>query len=128
MIHFCPECWKEIGEDRAICPHCGAGQLTLSSESFVRKLRRALLHPEPETPVRAAYILGQLRAEEAIPDLALVARTCGDPYIVVACATALGEIGTPEADTELEKLAQLKQQPMIVRDVIRKALRRVDNE
>lgn len=78
--------------------------------------------------MRAAYILGQLRAEDAIPDLAFVARTCSDPYIAAACAKALGEIGTPEAEAELEKLAQLEQQPLIVREAIRKALRRANNE
>jgi HEAT repeat protein len=128
MTYFCPQCWKEIAEDLSICPHCGADQLVLRNESFVRKLVRALRHPEPETPIRAASILGQLRAVKAIPELAQVMKTSHDPYIAAACAKALEAIGTVEAIRELHRLVQSEQTPVIVRKAVRNALREQMND
>jgi HEAT repeat protein len=126
MTYFCPQCWKEITQDLSTCPRCGADQLVLRDESFVRKIVRALRHPEPETPIRAASILGQLRAVEAIPELAQVMRTSHDPYIAAACAKALAAIGTVEAVAELKQLAQSERTSLIVRNAVHNALRKAN--
>jgi len=44
MTYFCPECWREIGGDRA-CPNCGADLTGLGRSSYERQLIRALRHP-----------------------------------------------------------------------------------
>jgi len=93
MKFFCTRCWQEIGETIACCPHCGANQEQLGQESFVRKLIRALHHPEPETPVRAAYVLGELKAMEAMPELKQVIGRSKDPFLRAAAIRALGKIG-----------------------------------
>jgi len=93
MKFFCTRCWQEIGETIACCPHCGANQEQLGQESFVRKLIRALHHPEPETPVRAAYVLGELNAREAVPELKQVIGNSKDPFLRAAAIRALGKIG-----------------------------------
>lgn len=82
-----------MGEATASCPHCGANQEQLGQESFVRKLIRALHHPEPETPVRAAYVLGELKAKEAVPELKQVIGNSKDPFLRAAAIRALGKIG-----------------------------------
>ena len=93
MKFFCTRCWQEIGETIACCPHCGANQEQLGQESFVRKLIRALHHPEPETPVRAAYVLGELKAKEAVPELKQVIGNSKDSFLRAAAIRALGKIG-----------------------------------
>jgi HEAT repeat protein len=97
MTYFCTNCWKEIDKAAAVCPACGSHQEQLGRESFVAKLIRALRHPEPETPIRAAYILGELRASEAVDELAGILYSSPDPYIAAACAEALGKIGGASA-------------------------------
>jgi HEAT repeat protein len=70
-----------------------ANQEQLGQEPFVRKLIRALHHPEPETPVRAAYVLGELKAVEAVPKLKQVIGQSQDPFLRAAAIRALGKIG-----------------------------------
>jgi len=93
MKFFCTQCWQEIGEAAASCSHCGANQEQLGQEPFVRKLIRALHHPEPETPVRAAYVLGELKATEAVQALKRVIVDSKDPFLRAAAIRALGKIG-----------------------------------
>jgi len=95
-IFYCVECWREMPPEATTCPACGADAERLSSErSYVQKLIAALKHPEPETPVRAAWLLGQLRATEAVPVLTRVVQESPDPYLVEAAVEALGQIGDP---------------------------------
>jgi len=101
MAYFCANCWAEVHRTAATCLSCGADQRALSNEPFVQKLIRALHHPEPETPIRAANVLGRLRAREAVQELTQLMHTSYDPYISAACAEALGEIGGTLAFTAL---------------------------
>jgi HEAT repeat protein len=98
------KCWNEIDESLTVCPSCGADQRLLSKETFVQKLIRALHHPEPETPVRAASVLGKLRAQEAVPEMIQLMRDSPDPYIAAACAQALVRIGRAAALAELQDM------------------------
>jgi HEAT repeat protein len=111
MKFFCTRCWQEIGETIACCPHCGANQEQLGQEPFVRKLIRALDHPEPETPVRAAYVLGELKVREAVPKLRRVIRQSKDPFLRAASIRALGKIG---AATSSELTAALSNSELSV--------------
>ena len=121
VITFCQACWAEIPNQSIICPNCGADQSQISAEPFVKKLIRALHHPEPETPIRAAYVLGQLKAVEAVPALLVVVAEQSDQFIVAACIDALAEIGDAQAASPLEQL--LDGTPaLIVREALKKAL------
>lgn len=101
MTFYCPNCWKEIDPNLQVCPYCGANQEALSEEEYDEKLIRALHHPEPMTPIRAAYILGERRVTRAVDDLEKVIDENNDPYLVQAAIEALGKIGLTESETFL---------------------------
>ena len=54
-------------------------------------------HPEPETPIRVAWILGRRRETRALSALIELVRSTVDVYIATAAVQALSEIGTTEA-------------------------------
>jgi HEAT repeat protein len=96
MIFYCPSCWRESTESIRVCPHCKVDVERLALEQdYVQKLIAALDHPEPQTAVRVAWILGMRREARAVPHLARLARESEDPYIVEAAVDALGRIGDP---------------------------------
>jgi len=70
----------------------------------VDKLILALNHPEPTTPVRAAELLGRVRAARAVDPLISLVRASGDVFVVRAAIHALGAIGTSTARELLETL------------------------
>jgi HEAT repeat protein len=105
ITHYCPECWNEIGDER-VCPKCRADFQHLAKESYEEKLIRALRHPEPTVPVRAAMILGELRSKAGVPALIESALNTKDPYLQEAAVQALGAIGNQEALPCLEHLRQ----------------------
>jgi HEAT repeat protein len=107
MTYFCAQCWKEIERNTYICPWCGADQEQLGTEPFVQKLIRSLNHPEPETSIRAACILGKLKANEAIPALLDTLLQNTDGYILAAVVQALGEIGDRNVIGNIEQLLTL---------------------
>lgn len=104
MTYFCSQCWKEIERETTICPFCGANQSELDKESFVEKLIRSLHHPEPETPVRAALILGKLHPAEAKLPLMETAEHGKDPHLRAAAIDALGEYETDDVLMFLKKI------------------------
>ncbi len=106
MTFYCTACWNEIEGAATVCPRCGADQELLSREGYVEKLLRALRAREPETPVRAATVLGALRAVEALPVLWDIAETSNDPYIAAACVKAIGDIADSSALPRLEALVR----------------------
>jgi HEAT repeat protein len=120
--YYCTNCWKTIEHEQRICPHCHAEQERLDAERFSQKLIRALHHPEPETPIRAAKILGWLRVQEAVPELVHLLRESPDPYIAAACADALGSIGSAAAIEELRK-AMFLEHAIIVRRAAEESLK-----
>ncbi len=98
----CPRCqWENQPEDRA-CRRCGA-ELLPDGADYASKLISALEHPEPETPIRAAWILGELRERRAVDPLMRVLEKGTDPYILAAAAEALGKIGDDRATDVLAK-------------------------
>jgi HEAT repeat protein len=75
-------------------------------ESYEEKLIRALHHPEPTVPVRAATILGELRSRSAVEPLIEVAVSSSDAYIQEAAVAALGRIGDSRALSSLARLSR----------------------
>lgn len=125
-VFYCVECWREMPPEATICPVCGADVERLSSErSYIQKLIAALKHPEPETPVRAAWLLGQLRATEAVPALMRVVQESPDPYLVEAAVEALGQIGDPACRATLVWAA--REGAVRVRRAAVEALRRLSD-
>lgn len=106
MVRFyCPECWNDFGEDLALCPVCGLDiHRFWSSKDYVQKLIVALDHPEKGTPVRAAWILGQIRDPRAVVPLMTLTQKSNDVYIAIAAIKALGKIGGLEARKFLKTL------------------------
>jgi len=119
MRFFCPRCWSDFPNDVSSCPACGLDIPTFwRGKDYIGKLLAALQHPETETVIRAASILGDLREKLAVGDLmALIAAT---PNVYVACAAvvALGKIGTPQAREFLACVARDHHASM-VRDTAR---------
>ncbi|MBI5863875.1 MAG: HEAT repeat domain-containing protein [Planctomycetes bacterium] len=118
---FCPNCWGEVDEGARSCPHCGVDiEAFWGERDYVEHLILSLRHPEPHTPIRAAWILGHLRDERAVAPLARLLQEAPDVYIARAAAEALGGIGTPAA---LAFLRTMRDNPAtIVREAVEKAL------
>ena len=117
MVFFCTSCWSEIAENAEKCPNCGVVQEQLSGESYIKKLIRALHHPEPSTPIRASMILGELKAQEAIPDLLELITKSNDPFIIAAAIKAIGNLDYPYLINFLEQYSK-KNKSIIVQDAI----------
>lgn len=122
VTFYCPNCWRELdGEHVRVCPACHGGiSATLDRRTYVDKLIAALRHSEPATPIRAASLLGALRAREAVPELMKLAHSEADLYQRAAAVEALGQIGSSAAQSLLEELAQC--QSVLVRSKARQAL------
>jgi HEAT repeat protein len=105
-VFFCPRCWSEVSEAAGHYPTCGADLAALDAEGFRAKLIRALWHREPVTALRAADLLGRLRAADAVPALLKRYRSGVDPYFAATIARALVEIGGEEARAALDVLAR----------------------
>ncbi|HQL55083.1 MAG TPA: HEAT repeat domain-containing protein [Phycisphaerae bacterium] len=105
MRWYCPGCWRDFGEDLATCPHCRLDiHAFWDSKDYVEKLMLALNHPEPTTPVRAAELLGRVRAARAVEPLIRLVRENADIFVVRAAVRALALIGTTNARRFLETL------------------------
>lgn len=105
LTRFCPSCWSEIGAE-PVCPVCGTDVRDLAGESYEEKLLRALYHPEPTVPVRAATILGEIGSKAAVEPLIELAATSSDLYLQEAAVVALGRIGDPRALPLINQLAR----------------------
>lgn len=93
MRFYCTNCWNDITENDKICSHCGADQTELHGEVFEEKLIRALHNPEPETVIRAANILADLKVLDALPSLESLIKINPDPFILAAAIKSICKIG-----------------------------------
>jgi HEAT repeat protein len=103
MTFYCSNCWAEVPVSAAICPRCGddiPGRRARAD--YVGKLVAALRHPEPTTPIRAAWILGERREHLAVEALIALVRESGDAYVIEAAVEALGKIGDGRAWNALQ--------------------------
>jgi HEAT repeat protein len=102
---YCPGCWKDFEKDFIRCPFCGLNiHVFWSSRDHVEKLILALRHPEPSTPIRAAWLLGKTKDPRAVAALIDLLKTTRDIYIARAAVEALGETGAPDAELFLENI------------------------
>jgi HEAT repeat protein len=91
---YCPNCWREVPDEAAICPHCHTNiSERISQAHYVDKLIAALRHKEPMTPERAAWILGERHEHRAVPALTKIVKKAKDPFLVESALEALGKIG-----------------------------------
>ncbi len=125
ITFYCPACWAEIAEGERVCPACGAVREVLEQRSYTQKLIAALSHPEPQTPIRAAWLLGKFGAAEAVEPLLALVRYPPDPYIQAAAVEALGRIGGPGVRDILQDLVATG--PVLARGSARAALREIDD-
>lgn len=116
---YCTHCWATYPYGATVCARCGAA--LQPHTTYVAGLIAALRHPEPSTPVRAANVLGLLRAREAAGALRAVLSQSEDPYLLQAAARALGAIGDREAIPELARV--LRGGPLMARQAAVEALR-----
>ncbi|HDP79448.1 MAG TPA: hypothetical protein ENN21_01250 [Spirochaetes bacterium] len=98
MRYYCPGCHADFSEDHERCPRCGINIASFfESRDYIDKLIAALRHPEPSTPLRAAWLLGKIgdpRAEKPLMECAL---ETDDLYFLRAALLALGDIATEKA-------------------------------
>jgi len=103
LSFFCPYCWRRVSENDSICPKCGGDIRAADARPFAEKLRAALRHSEPQTRVRAAWILGERKEASGVPDLTAVVIEADDAFVAEAAVEALGKIGAQEAIAVLEQ-------------------------
>jgi HEAT repeat protein len=121
MRFYCPRCWVNFSQDLTICPNCGLNIKEFwKSKDYVEKLITALDHPEKETPIRAAWLLGQLKEPRGVQPLIDLVKKTNDVYIARAAVQALGEIDTPAACQFLETLTGHRVK--MVRDEVQRLL------
>lgn len=125
MTFYCPVCWSEVSKHDPTCKHCGIDLAAADARPIVEKLCSALNHPEPETAVRAAWILGERREKRAVPELIRVVERSSDGFLAEAAAEALGKIADSRALECLNEAAE--RGPVRVRIASRNALRRIVN-
>lgn len=103
--YYCPKCRDDFSEDLERCPRCGLDiNSYYNAKDYVDKLIIALRHPEPETAVRAAWLLGKIKDERAVaPLIGLIGET-DDVYVARTAVEALGEIGTEEVVRFLDSI------------------------
>jgi len=103
MTFYCTQCWAEVPGAATRCPRCGDDIVARQARSdYTEKLIAALRHPEPTTPVRAAWILGERRERAAVEPLCRLVRDSSDAFLVESAVEALGKIGDARAVTALE--------------------------
>ncbi len=103
--YYCPHCWATVPAKVEVCPACGV-IIEDNQADIVDKYIAALRHPQAETRLRVAWLLGRMREARAVPALMAVVAARGDhdPYVLSAAVTSLGLIGDRRAVPALEVL------------------------
>jgi HEAT repeat protein len=123
VIFYCPICWHEVSAKDQRCSHCGSDLKAADARPLVEKLCSALNHPEGETAVRTAWILGERLEREAVPGLIRTVETSADSFVVESAVEALGKIADRRASACLKAAAE--HGTVRVRNAARKALQRL---
>ena len=104
ITFFCPNCWMEVEESDKICPRCGTNiEKWRARHDYSERLIAALRHPEPSTPVRVAWVLGERKEERAVEPLTEVIEKTGDAFGAEAAVEALGKIGGARAEEAVRR-------------------------
>lgn len=124
--YYCPNCWNDFPENHSLCPVCGLDiEAFYEERDFFQKLIVALKNPEPETPVRAATILGMIGDRRAVAPLIEVLKKSCDYYIMRSIISALGMLGGKDARQVIEMY--LCHRSVIVRKAALDAMKRLDS-
>jgi hypothetical protein len=122
MHYYCPGCWKDSPTDFEVCPNCGINiPLFWDAKDMVEKLVHSLQHPEPSTPIRAAWLLGEICDPRAVQPLIHLIQNTRDYHLIRTAVQALRQINTEEG---LEFLKTLQNHP--VRMIREEARRNTD--
>ena len=106
VTFYCPGCWHDFDEDLVRCPDCGLViHESWDTKDYFEKLIVALRHPEPTTPVRAAWLLGKIKDPRAVVALIDIVKGTKDFYLAREAVKALGAIDTIQARYFLRTLA-----------------------
>ena len=98
---FCPTCYARNRWESARCEGCGS--LLVTPRDFDAALVWALDHPDTESAMLAARLLGERKTPSAIEPLGRLSRLRDDPYRAAAAVRALGEFADqPAADALIE--------------------------
>jgi hypothetical protein len=99
MRFFCPSCWKDFPEDFDRCPACGFDiDEGWRNKPRIEKLIHALQHPDSQTQLRAAWLLGLTKDQAAVPYLIQWVGNASEVYSMEAGIKALRTIGGEQAD------------------------------
>ena len=121
MTYRCPLCGAPASARDRACRRCGHDIVRECEQAgHLDKLIRALRHPEPTTPIRAAWILGRIGTSEALPALINVAEHGPDLFIREAAIEALGHLGDPRATPVLRALR--RERSILIRKAAIRAL------
>ena len=105
MLYYCPGCWQDFAFAIEACPQCGINVADFwGRKDLVEKLIHSLQHPEPSTPVRAAWLLGRIKDPRAVEPLIRVIQDTRDFYLAREAVRALKQFATEEAQQFVESL------------------------
>jgi HEAT repeat protein len=129
MLAYCPHCWATVPVKAQVCPACGA-VIEGAEAGIVDKYIAALRHPQAETRLRAAWMLGRMREARAVTALLAVvaARGDDDPYLLSAVVKSLGQIGDEQAVPSLAGLLDEPGTSFMVRSAAMHALADIGGE
>jgi hypothetical protein len=101
----CSLCGAPVSAGDRVCRRCGH-RIDRGCEpaGYLDKLIRALRHPSPTTPIRAAWLLGRIGRSEALPALINVAEHGTDLFVREAAIEALGHLDDLRAAPVLRAL------------------------
>ena len=106
VTFYCPGCWHDFDEGLVRCPDCGLVIHEFwNSKDYFEKLILALHHPEPTTPIRAAWLLGKIQDPRAVAALIDIVKGTNNLYLAREAVKALGAIDTIQARYFLSTLA-----------------------
>jgi hypothetical protein len=101
----CPKCWQEVGKTATGCPACGFNiQEFWNSKDYFDKLILALNHPEPNSQINAACVLGKLKDARAVDPLINLVKHTKNDTVAKAAVRALADINTEKARQFLSTL------------------------